>query len=86
MLGALLPWLIALGIPLWLVFYLLRRFGRRRTRLVAQPVPAFAGAGHPFPAYGARPAGPVAEPDSAPPPSASVSGPPADPDDPREES
>jgi hypothetical protein len=79
-LGALLPWLIALGIPLWAVFYLLRRFGRRRARSEVEPVPAFAGG--PFPSYGARPEGPVTRPDSSPP----VSGPPDTPDNPPEKS
>jgi Domain of unknown function (DUF4349) len=65
-LGALLPWLLAVGIPLWLILYLVRRFGRRRTRSDVEPVPAFAGTGGLLP-YGARPAGPVTEPDSAPP-------------------
>jgi Domain of unknown function (DUF4349) len=64
--GALLPWLIALGIPLWLIFYLLRRFGRRRARSDVEPVPAFAGTGGLFP-YRDRPEGPVGQPDSAPP-------------------
>ena len=64
-LGALLPWLIALGIPLWLIFYLVRRFGRRRTRSHVEPVPAFAGGL--LPSYGARPEGPVTRADSAPP-------------------
>jgi outer membrane murein-binding lipoprotein Lpp len=40
-LGALLPWLLAVGLPLWAIWYAYRRYLRRRTRPV---VPAFAGA------------------------------------------
>ena len=77
-LGALLPWVIALGVPAWLVVYLFRRFGRRPQAAVA---PALAGA--PYPQRGmhvpGRPPGapgmapPVSPPPYAPPPS----GPPA---------
>jgi outer membrane murein-binding lipoprotein Lpp len=38
--GALLPWLLAIGLPLWAVWYAYRRYLRRRVRPV---VPAFAG-------------------------------------------
>jgi outer membrane murein-binding lipoprotein Lpp len=37
-LGAVLPWVIALGLPVWGVFWAVRRFGRRRT-----PAPATVG-------------------------------------------
>ena len=45
-LGALLPWLLALGIPAWIAFYLIRRFGRR-----PRPAAALAGTGTPLPPY-----------------------------------
>jgi hypothetical protein len=40
-LGALLPWLIALGIPIWAAIYLFRRYARRRPTLAtpAGPLP-----------------------------------------------
>jgi hypothetical protein len=34
-LGAVLPWLIALGIPAWAIIYLIRRYGRKRPALAA---------------------------------------------------
>jgi uncharacterized protein DUF4349 len=40
-LGALLPWLLAIGLPLWAIWYAYRRYPRRRTRPM---VPALAGA------------------------------------------
>jgi hypothetical protein len=43
-LGALLPWLIAIGLPVWAVFYALRRFRSGRVR------PALVTAGPPLPA------------------------------------
>ena len=47
--GALLPWLIAIGLPLWAIWYAYRRYQRRRVR---PAVPAFAGAGPaPLPTY-----------------------------------
>ncbi|MFF5079740.1 DUF4349 domain-containing protein [Actinoplanes sp. NPDC000266] len=36
-LGALLPWVIAIGLPVWAVFYLLRRFRRARPAPAALP-------------------------------------------------
>jgi hypothetical protein len=50
-LGALLPWLIALGLPAWGIFWAYRRVARRRPAMVAT-TPAFAG---PIPA----PSGPA---------------------------
>ena len=38
--GALLPWLLAIGLPLWAIWYAYRRYQRRRASAV---VPAFAG-------------------------------------------
>jgi len=46
-LGALLPWLLVLGIPAWAVVYLIRRFGRRSRPAAA---PALAGSGISVPA------------------------------------
>jgi hypothetical protein len=48
-LGALLPWLIAIGVPVWLIIYAFRRYVRRRGRPAA---PAFAGDGSPPPVEG----------------------------------
>ena len=45
-LGALLPWLLVLGIPAWLAIYLIRRFGRR-----PRPAAALAGTGSAIPPY-----------------------------------
>ncbi|MCU7726723.1 DUF4349 domain-containing protein [Actinoplanes sp. KI2] len=42
--GALLPWAIVLGLPLWLAFYLYRRYGRGR---LTPPQPTLAPAGTP---------------------------------------
>ena len=42
-LGAVLPWLIALGLPAWAALWLYRRYARRRSSLGA-PAPAFATA------------------------------------------
>ena len=41
-LGAILPWLIALGLPVWGVIWAYRRYARRRPTLPT-PAPAFAG-------------------------------------------
>jgi hypothetical protein len=60
-LGALLPWLIAIGLPLWGVLWLIRRFGRRTPR----PVHAFAVPGGQFPGY--LPRDPATNPQPAPP-------------------
>jgi hypothetical protein len=49
-LGALLPWLIAIGIPAWAIVYLVRRYVRRRPR-PEPPAPAFASAGSPLPTF-----------------------------------
>ncbi|XVV12050.1 DUF4349 domain-containing protein [Actinoplanes sp. CA-131856] len=38
-LGALLPWVIAIGLPVWAVFYLLRRFRRPRPAPALPPAP-----------------------------------------------
>ena len=59
-LGALLPWLIALGLPAWGIFWAYRRHARRRPALVGA-APAFA-APVPAPAF----AGPPAHPGPAP--------------------
>jgi hypothetical protein len=53
-LGALLPWIIALGLPVWGLFYLYRRFGR--ARLTGRP--ALATAGPSLPTYAPQPADP----------------------------
>lgn len=58
-LGALLPWLIALGLPAWGIVFLVRRYLRRR------PVLALAGASALPPASGA-PATPEGRSDSPP--------------------
>jgi len=42
--GALLPWAIVIGLPLWLAFYLYRRYGRGR---LTPPRPTLAPAGTP---------------------------------------
>ncbi len=44
-LGALLPWLVAIGLPLWGVIWLFRRYGRR----TPAPTPALATAGPSLP-------------------------------------
>jgi hypothetical protein len=78
-LGALLPWIIALALPVWAGFYLYRRFGKGRLT----PRPAMAPAGPPLPAYSSsRPAG-TTPPASAPP---APAGPPAPADPPDEPS
>jgi hypothetical protein len=51
-LGALLPWLIAIGLPAWAIFYLVRRYARRRP---VKPAPALAPAGPPLPTFPPRP-------------------------------
>jgi hypothetical protein len=62
-LGALLPWLIALGLPVWGLIYLLRRsdklrpFGRPALAPAGPPLPHFPPASGPHPA--APPAGPI---------------------------
>jgi hypothetical protein len=53
-LGALLPWVIALGLPAWGIIYVIRRYARRR--------PALAMAGPPLPQQ-APPAARPEEPD-----------------------
>jgi hypothetical protein len=53
-LGALLPWLIAFGLPIWALLYLYRKYGRSR----ATARPALATAGAPLGAYPQHPAGP----------------------------
>jgi hypothetical protein len=40
-LGAILPWLIAFGLPIWGVIWAFRRFVRRRPAMVAVPNPPF---------------------------------------------
>ena len=75
-LGALLPWVIALGLPLWGILYLWRRYGRGR--FPARP--ALVAPGPMLPTY--PPAGPyAARPPQTPPvssaPSAPAPGPPA---------
>jgi hypothetical protein len=65
-LGALLPWVIALGIPAWAIVYLVRRFVRRR------PAPALAAAGPPVAQYPPRAPQERAQPQVAP-----VTAPPA---------
>jgi hypothetical protein len=47
-LGAVLPWLLAFGLPIWGIFWLVRRVTRRRPALV-QPAAAYA-TGNPPPA------------------------------------
>jgi hypothetical protein len=39
-LGALLPWLIAIGVPAWAIVYLVRRYARRRQQASIDPQPA----------------------------------------------
>ncbi len=86
-LGALLPWLIALGLPAWGVFWAYRRFARRRPSPVGAPAAAFAGpaagaypAPGTFPPAGAFPAADPHEPGAAPAdPSTTSSGSPAEP-------
>jgi Domain of unknown function (DUF4349) len=53
-LGALLPWLIAIGVPAWAILYLVRRYVRRRPR-PEPPAPALATAGSPLPTFPPRP-------------------------------
>jgi len=55
-LGALLPWLIALGLPAWGLIHLLRRY---RVRPIGRPV--LAPAGPPLPHFPPAAAGPYAE-------------------------
>jgi hypothetical protein len=55
-LGALLPWVIALGLPAWGLLYLWRRYWRER--MTSRP--ALATAGAPMPVYPSHPAGPYA--------------------------
>lgn len=67
-LGALLPWLIGVGLPLWGVLYLVRRV--LRTRLPGRPGPAAAMAGpalaHPAPNRQFGPSQPPAAPPAEP--------------------
>jgi Domain of unknown function (DUF4349) len=63
-LGALLPWLIAIGLPAWAILHLVRRYVRRRPR-PDPPAPALASAGSPLPTFPPRPQqGPPAPPAS----------------------
>jgi len=63
-LGALLPWLIAIGLPAWAILHLVRRYVRRRPR-PEPPAPALASAGSPLPTFPPRPQqGPPAPPAS----------------------
>ncbi|WP_433298131.1 DUF4349 domain-containing protein [Actinoplanes sp. CA-030573] len=73
-LGALLPWVIALGLPAWGLVYAYRKYWRGRPRAVA-----LATAGAPLPAYAPRSGGSqTGLPTSAPPASGSpASGSPA---------
>jgi uncharacterized protein DUF4349 len=81
-LGALLPWLIALGLPAWGIVQLLRRFGKGR------PIgrPALAPAGPPLPHFPPASAGPYAgRPPAGPtdsPPAEEAAAKPADEDPP----
>jgi outer membrane murein-binding lipoprotein Lpp len=58
-LGALLPWLIAFGLPIWGIVYAVRRYNR--TRRAARPAPAFAH--QPPPAVQPPVSGPPADQD-----------------------
>ncbi|MCY1140803.1 DUF4349 domain-containing protein [Actinoplanes sp. Pm04-4] len=58
-LGALLPWLIAFGLPIWGIVYAVRRYNR--TRRAARPAPAFAH--QPPPAVQPPVSGPPAQQD-----------------------
>jgi Domain of unknown function (DUF4349) len=71
-LGALLPWLITLGVPAGAVFYLIRRYARRRP---GRQAPAFATAGAPLPAYGPS----VSPPSAAPAPASAAKPDPQEP-------
>jgi hypothetical protein len=59
--GALLPWIIAIGLPLWGLLYLYRRYWK--TRPTARPALATAG-GAPLPMHPAGPYGPLHRPAS----------------------
>ena len=48
-LGALLPWFIALGVPAWGIYWLVKRLGHRSPR--AAHTPAYATTGPPLPAH-----------------------------------
>ncbi|GAB1643109.1 hypothetical protein KRMM14A1259_35320 [Krasilnikovia sp. MM14-A1259] len=74
-LGALLPWLLALGIPAFAAFWLIRRYGRRSRPApsTAAPAMATASAATPSTATPVATAGPVAE--AAKPPAKPASGP-----------
>ena len=61
-LGAVLPWLLAFGLPVWAIIWLVRRFTRRQPALV-QPAPAYAGANPPQPHSAPHPQ-PPAQPTS----------------------
>jgi outer membrane murein-binding lipoprotein Lpp len=58
-LGAVLPWLIALGLPAWAIVWAARRFGRRRPGPEPVPagMPAYAMPPHPGAMAAARPGG-----------------------------
>jgi hypothetical protein len=68
--GALLPWLIVLGLPAWAVVYLMRRYGKGRFRpaLVpaGPPLPSFPPAARTTSAPPAEPAEPTEEPPAPP--------------------
>jgi hypothetical protein len=64
-LGALLPWLIAIGLPLWAILYVYRRYLRRPGR-----TPTLATAGAPLPTYATPYAPPRPAPTHAPAPPA----------------
>lgn len=61
-LGALLPWLIAFGLPIWGILYAVRRYNR--TRRAAHPAPAYAH--QPPPAAQPPVSGPPAQQDQQP--------------------
>jgi hypothetical protein len=80
-LGALLPWLIAIGLPVWAAIWLFRRYGSR----TSSPAPALATPAGPVPGY--PPHGPVAHQPSptrpsATPPAGKDETPPAGKDEP----
>lgn len=74
-LGAVLPWLLAVGLPAWAIIWLIRRFTRRPA--LVHPTPAYANAGPPpsaFPAHTEAPAPPSESPDAQQPPEAPQTG------------
>jgi hypothetical protein len=81
--GALLPWLIAIGLPLWGALWLIRRFGRKTPRTVhafaapAAQLPPYPPRGpapqhpaHPTTSASPQSAPPAAQPTAAAPPTA----------------